>query len=443
MLMASSSQPVNQLPDYKTRWELLERVAASPQLRRAARMQELLFYIAKRSLSDQSETLHEQQIGVDVFRRREGYDTSADNIVRTNVSDLRKRIEAYFDLEGSSETLILEIPRGSYIPVFRSRPAEPVAAELPPAAITIAAPSADVQKPSELLRLHRFTRAALVAQTVICVALALACVYFWSEYRVLHRSLFAWQYEPSVAEFWNHIFNASADTDVVLADASLGLLQDINKDSFSFDDYLNRTYISETQARNMTPEMHAVVSRIVRWNMGSQDEFKLANRILKLDPLGKRMHLYNARDYMPDLSNRDNVILIGGRLSNPWDELFDQRMNFTIRFDNDESSMVVNRNPVAGEQASYAQMNSLQYCVIGYLPNPNHNGVVLLIEGTGAEATEAAGNFLLSESQLSNLKKTFKADKFPYFEVLLKVTSVEGTPLTATVEAYRTYPTLH
>jgi hypothetical protein len=291
--------------------------------------------------------------------------------------------------------------------------------------------------------LRRFTRAALVAETVICVALALACVYFWSEYRSLYRSLFAWQYEPSVAEFWNHIFNASADTDVVLADASLGLLQDINKESFPFDDYLNRTYVSETQARNMTPEMHAVVSRIVRWNMGSQDEFKLANRILKLDPLGKRIHLYNARDYMPDLSNRDNVILIGGRLSNPWDELFDQRMNFTIRFDNDESSVVVNRNPVAGEQARYAQMNSLQYCVIGYLPNPNHNGVVLLIEGTGAEATEAAGNFLLSESQLSNLKKTFKADRFPYFEVLLKVTSVEGTPLTATVEAYRTYPTLH
>jgi hypothetical protein len=69
--------------------------------------------------------------------------------------------------------------------------------------------------------------------------------------------------------------------------------------------------------------------------------------------------------------------------------------------------------------------------------------VVLLIEGTGAEATEAAGDFLLSDDQLSAFKKLLRADKFPYFDVLLKVSSVPGTPLTATVEAYRSYPNLH
>jgi hypothetical protein len=412
-------------------------------LKRAARLQELLFYIAKRSLNDHCEIVHEQQIGVDVFRRSDGYDTSADNIVRTNVSDLRKRIEAYFDSEGSDETLILEIPRGSYIPVFKSRPAERAAGELPPAATAVVSPSAAIQGPPGVSRQRPFRLAALVSEAAIGIALILGCLYFWNQYRVLHRSLFAWQYEPSVAQFWGGILNASPNTDVVLADASLGLLQDIDKDSFSFDEYLNRAYVSETQARNMTPEMHAVINRIVRWNMGSQDEFKLANRILKLDPLGKTLNLYNAHDYMPDLSNRDNVILIGGRLSNPWDDLFEGHMNFTVRFDNSGSSVVINRAPAAGEQASYAQMNSLQYCVIGYLPKPNHNGIVLLIEGTAAEATEAAGDFLLSESQLSNLKKTFTTDKFPYFEALLKVTSVEGTPLTATVEAYRTYPNLH
>lgn len=38
---------------------------------------------------------------------------------------------------------------------------------------------------------------------------------------------------------------------------------------------------------------------------------------------------------MPDLTNRDNVILIGGRISNPWDDLFEGHMNFTVKFDND------------------------------------------------------------------------------------------------------------
>jgi hypothetical protein len=69
--------------------------------------------------------------------------------------------------------------------------------------------------------------------------------------------------------------------------------------------------------------------------------------------------------------------------------------------------------------------------------------VVLLIEGTDAEATEAAGDFLLSEDQLSSFKRLLHATKLPYFQVLLKVSSVRGTPLVATVQAYRAYPNLH
>jgi hypothetical protein len=68
---------------------------------------------------------------------------------------------------------------------------------------------------------------------------------------------------------------------------------------------------------------------------------------------------------------------------------------------------------------------------------------VLIIEGSNAEATEAAGNFLLSEVQLSNFKGMLRKNKLPYFEVLLKVSSVPGTPLTASIEAYREYSNLH
>src|ERR1700691_4195096 len=75
---------------------LLERLGASTQLRRSARLQELLFYIGKRYLMDGCGRVHEQEIGSQVFKRPDSYDTSFDNIVRTNVSDLRKRIETYF-----------------------------------------------------------------------------------------------------------------------------------------------------------------------------------------------------------------------------------------------------------------------------------------------------------------------------------------------------------
>lgn len=440
--MAGFTVPVREVLDAEECWALLERITASNHLRRATRLQALLQYLGRRSLKDHLETVHEQMVGVEVFGRPEGYDTSADNIVRTNVSELRKRIDAYFNAEGADETLIMEIPRWNYVTVFKYRPATPpississFLSEPPVHDVVEATPQAPCQ--------HHWMAIALLASGLIMSVLAGSSIYLWTQYHSLRRSLYTWQYEPSVSALWNDILSASSDTDVILADASFGLLQDINKKTFPFDDYLNRSYISELQSQNLSPEMQTILSRVVRWNLGSQDEFKLAHRILSLDPLGKRIRLYNARDYMPDLTNHDNVILIGGRISNPWDDLFEGRMNFTVKFDNDGSIAVVNRTPVAGEQSMYTQSSSVQYCVVGYFPSPSHNGRVLLIEGTGAEATEAAGNFLLSENQLSNFKKTLHVENLPYFEVLLKVSSVQGTPLTATVEAYRAYPNLN
>jgi hypothetical protein len=441
---------IRELPDTGTCWALLERVASSSYVKRAARLQELLFYLGKCSLKDGLDTVHEQKIGVEVFGRSGDYDTSDDNIVRTNVSELRKRVEAYFEGEGANETLIVEIPRGSYVPVFRNRPVKPqVASEAPTAKAPEPAPAnvVPISKPADAAPVRPSTflqsRWVLILAGATIVALAATCVVLHYQYRSLYRSMYPWQSQPAVAELWGDIFDARPDTDIVLADASFGLLQDVNKKSFQFNDYLNRSYISQLQTQNASPDLRAVLGRIETWNLGAQDDFKLARRILALDPLGTKVHLYNARGYLPDLTKRDNVILIGGRMSNPWDALFESQMNFVAEFSTDGPITVLNRAPMRGEPAVYTQTDSTQYCVVSYLPNPDHNGVVLLIEGTSAEATEAAGDFLLSDDQLSAFRKLLHGEKFPYFDVLLKVSSVPGTPLSATIEAYRAYPNLH
>jgi hypothetical protein len=441
---------IRDLPDTGTCWALLERIASSSHVKRAARLQELLFYLGKCSLKDGLDTVHEQRIGVEVFGRSGDYDTSDDNIVRTNVSELRKRVEAYFEGEGANETLIVEIPRGSYVPVFRYRPVKPqIASEASTAKVPEPAPAnvVPISEPADAASVRPSTflrsRWVTILAGVIIVTLAATCVVFRYQYRSLYRSMYPWQSQPAVAELWSDILDARPDTDIVLADASFGLLQDINKKSFQFNDYLNRSYISQLQTQNASPDLRAVLRRIETWNLGDQDDFKLARRILALDPLGTKVHLYNARGYLPDLTKRDNVILIGGRISNPWDDLFESHMNFVAEFSTDGPITVLNRAPMKGEQAVYTQTDSTQYCVVSYQPNPDHNGVVLLIEGTSAEATEAAGDFLLSDDQLSAFRKLLRGDKFPYFDVLLKVSSVPGTPLSATVEAYRAYPNVH
>jgi hypothetical protein len=435
-----------ELPDAETRWALLERVAASAPLRRAARLQELLFYVGKRSLKEGSDRIHEQEIGSKVFGRPDSYDPGIDNIVRTNFYELRKRIEAYFDSEGSHEALIMEIPRGNYIPVFRYRAAKPEITANNPAETQASTFQSDDAIPEASRTTHQ-RRWMLAGLAIIALAIGYA-LFVWikyhaldRQYSALHRSVYGWQYKPSVAGLWSEILNANPNTDVVISDASIGMVQAISQTTFPLRDYLSRAYVSQLQAEDLSPDTRAALNRILAWNLENPDEVRLARRILALDPLGQAIHLYDARNYMPDLIRRNNVILIGARRSNPWDELVESRTNFVVKYDS--NGLITNRSPAAGELQTYTSTDLVDYCVVAYLPNPDNNGIVLLIEGAGAEATEGAGDFLLSEEQLSNFKKMLHVNTLPYFEVLLKVSSVRGTPLGATIEAYRAYPNLH
>jgi hypothetical protein len=170
----------------------------------------------------------------------------------------------------------------------------------------------------------------------------------------------------------------------------------------------------------------------------------VAQRIEALDHGSTSAHVSFAREFTADSVKRDNVILIGSRKSNPWVDLFTDEMNFLVKYDASlDQSFVVNLHPRAGEQALYAQpadpYASLGYSVIAYLPNPSHTGSALIIEGTNAEATNAAGEFVTSEATMSNFLKKVPGNKIPYFEILLKTARMSGTPFQAEVVAYRTY----
>lgn len=443
IVQEDSTERTGESPNSAACWALLERIAASEQLRRAVRLQELLFYMGRRSLKEGCERIHEQEIGASVFRRPVSYDTSADNIVRTNVSDLRKRIEAYFNSDGAHESLVVEIPRGSYVPVFHPRAADPnpvveIPTPLPPAvdAPAPAVSDADVQTDAPHSATRRGNSVALLVACILLLAVSAGCLYFWSQYRALRASLFAWQDKPAVAEFWTRFLGSNPDTDVVISDSTFGMAETLSGHTFSLNDYLSRSYFDQVNSMNLSPDTQAAVNRVLSWNLASPDEFILARRILALDPLGRHLRLYNARNYMPELINRNNVILIGAQKTNPWDELFNDRMNFVVEFD---KPRVVNRSPKTGEQPVYLPAYSNGYCVVAFMPNSNNTGLVLLIEGTNAEASEAAGDFLLSEDHLSNFKKMLHVATLPYFQVLLKVSAVRGTPLNATVVAYRIF----
>ena len=438
-MSASTSHP-RKAPDSETCWALLERVAASTPLRRAARLRELLLYVGRRSLKEGCDELHESEIGSAVFERPADYDTSADTIVRVNATELRKRIENYFESEGTHETLVMEIPRGSYLPVFRYQAAEARTlaeiAVLPAAVSELPRPISGARRISDR---HRWILAGLVI-----TVLAFGWATSWIQNRAMYRALYPYKYSPSVGALWSEFLDTDQDTDIVMEDSGFLLVKTLSRQVFSLNTYLDRSYLRKLQAENLSPDMHSALDVIASKNLGRASAFSLERRILLLDPQGKNLHLYHARDYMPALIAHDNVVLFGNPTVNPWFELFENRLNFTeIANDGYSLSPVTNRAPAPGEQSIYTPTDGVQYCVVAYLPNPEHNGKILLVQGTASESTEAGGDFLLSESQMSSFQNMLHVTRFPYFELLLKTTAVSGTHFTTTIVAYRTYPTLH
>ena len=100
------------------RWELVERIVASPSFIRSPRLCSLLMHLCELALHGRSDEINEQSVGEALFERAPNYDPSIDGIVRSHASRLRQRLEQYFSEEGVNETMRVSIPKGGYIPLF-------------------------------------------------------------------------------------------------------------------------------------------------------------------------------------------------------------------------------------------------------------------------------------------------------------------------------------
>src|SRR5271169_1080335 len=111
------------------RWQLIERITASASFQKSTKLKDLLRYLAERTLRGQPQDLSEHSVGKAVFGKDEDYSVVEDSSVRVHVRQLRLKLHEYFDGEGRDETLIVEIPKGSYTTLFR--PVEPRDSTMP------------------------------------------------------------------------------------------------------------------------------------------------------------------------------------------------------------------------------------------------------------------------------------------------------------------------
>lgn len=101
----------------------LERVLDSAGFTRNERLSRFLRFVVEQNLAGRDSEIKESVIAVEVFGRSTDYDPKLDSIVRTEAGRLRARLTEYYSREGRSDPIVLELPKGGYVPLFCERDA--------------------------------------------------------------------------------------------------------------------------------------------------------------------------------------------------------------------------------------------------------------------------------------------------------------------------------
>ena len=101
--------------------EQLERILKSKNLAGSANLRALLSFVVARTLEGKSDSLKEYSLGIEVFRRSDSYDPRLDPIVRVQASNLRAKLRDYYAGAGANDPVLIELPRGSYVPQFTAK----------------------------------------------------------------------------------------------------------------------------------------------------------------------------------------------------------------------------------------------------------------------------------------------------------------------------------
>lgn len=99
----------------------LARILGSAEFAVPERLRSFLRYIVEQTVDGYADQLKGYSIATAVFQRGEGFDPQADPIVRIEAARLRRALERYYLVAGHGDPVLIEVPKGGYVPVFTSR----------------------------------------------------------------------------------------------------------------------------------------------------------------------------------------------------------------------------------------------------------------------------------------------------------------------------------
>ncbi|HEY1741599.1 MAG TPA: hypothetical protein VGG18_00430 [Granulicella sp.] len=406
-------------------WALAQRVVASPDLRTSPKLCKFFLYIVDCYLRDAPEDASEQQIGVHVFHRKPGYNSSDDSIVRSQARLLRLKLAGYFADAGSHEEIIIEIPKGHYLPVFHPaaqkllrseatalEDSEPVPVEKVQASIAV-----EVPEPTVSVKHPRRVPILWMAIVSVGVALGVLLGFAWGRGLPL-------QHNSSADLFWKPFLKGAPPLVI-----------------YSNPLFTGRPY---TGMRLVTPDTPRSPNETVDDTYTGTGEASAIRDLTRVfDAHHAEFILKRSRLLTWDEAKSHNLIFIGAASQNG--ALQDLRANsdFGIDLDSDHQGFISNRHPRPGEPAQFKPGSANdEYAIIALVPGIDAGTRVAIFTGLTTNGTQAAVEFVCNPNSAQQLVKALgkQGDAFVPFESVLHIKMSGGVPLQADIAAIHTHP---
>jgi hypothetical protein len=441
-------QPGEPTPEEKL--EQLDKILSSRVFQGSGIVITLLQYLARQSVEDPNIQVKEYTVALEVFGRGSEFDPRTNSIVRVQAKRLRTKLQEYYETEGRSDRILIDMPKGHYKVAFSFiqpkdeasfGPEERTETTLPPA------PSVQRAEPAAKADV---TKAALIVAVVILSALVILLALPGLSPRKGVQTAASAGAEADFATVWSPFLKGDSSTLLVLSNPPVFRFLNNSDSQVASKDAMP---ISPQQAQKMaealkyklvmkqggTPRLVLSTSNYT----GIGEAIGLYHLTDMFRSAGKELSLKQSRTLSAEDLKNHNVIMLGSAWVNDWVEKLPVKEDFVYSV----NASIENMDPMPGEEREYKPRYNERtgeveedYALITIKPGVTGEHRLMILAGLLSEGTQAAAEYVTRKEYLREINRRLEQmtgeDGPPkYYQVLLKVDVDDGIPTTVSLLA--------
>ncbi|HEY1800852.1 MAG TPA: hypothetical protein VGG46_07950 [Terriglobales bacterium] len=381
--------------------EHLDQILSHPLFRNSRRYAAVLRYVVEHTLQGNEAPMKERTIGIEVFGRTPDYDTANDHVVRSAMSEVRRRLAQYYSESGSGSEVRIELQPGSYVPHFSrveaSGSEHGIASDAtaPANGIAVLPLLTAASHPRIRLRIVLLGIVSLVAMVAILLVRP-----YWND---------------PLRTFWAPVFSAQGP--VLLCVGTLG------------EGRQSAGGTEDTKPPVTLSDFHSSDTQLVHIS----DAITLAELSRLLGQHNKITRLASQSEAnFADLQNGPAILV--GLKNNDWTERLISNLRFTVGQDSQRRVMLIRDrdNPAKHDWAiNYSEPYldiTKDYALILRVRDPKTDQVVVVAAGLSVFGTSAAGKFLTDPDDMKKLAAIAPKDwGNKNMEIVLSTVVIRGT----------------